>query len=196
MDEPTASLDFGNQVMVLREVRRLAERGIGVIMSTHAPDQALACADRVLLMQDGRLVAMGELLTPEHLEAVYGVAVAIGQIDGAERPVCVPRPGAGGAQVASMTCRLLEPAAEIVAEHGLAQHCSSHRADGVEVVGEGVVKGSDFIRGHEPPKKASVCCRIEGLASLGFMAQTKRLPAPPGMVVAAAVPEPRLAPLR
>jgi iron complex transport system ATP-binding protein len=94
MDEPTASLDFGNQVMVLREVRRLAQHGIGVIMSTHAPDQALACADRVLLMQDGRLVAEGEpeaVLTPERLEAVYGVEVAVGRIPGAERPVCVPR---------------------------------------------------------------------------------------------------------
>jgi iron complex transport system ATP-binding protein len=38
MDEPTASLDFGNQVRVLGEVRALARRGIAVIMSTHDPD--------------------------------------------------------------------------------------------------------------------------------------------------------------
>ena len=94
MDEPTASLDFGNQVMVLAQVQRLAARGIGVIMSTHAPDQAFACADRVLLMQDGRIVAEGApeaVLTAERLHAVYGVEVFVSRVPGLERPVCVPR---------------------------------------------------------------------------------------------------------
>ncbi|MGH6944329.1 MAG: ABC transporter ATP-binding protein [Geminicoccaceae bacterium] len=94
MDEPTASLDFGNQVMVLQQVERLAARGIGVIMSTHAPDQAFACADRVLLMQDGRIVAEGEpeaVLTSERLRAVYGVEVCVSRMAGLDRPVCVPR---------------------------------------------------------------------------------------------------------
>jgi iron complex transport system ATP-binding protein len=100
MDEPTASLDFGNQVMVLAQVQRLAERGIGVIMSTHAPDQAFACADRVLLMQDGRIIAEGApeaVLTAERLREVYGVEVWVSRVPGLERPVCVPRlerPGA------------------------------------------------------------------------------------------------------
>ena len=93
MDEPTASLDFGNQVMVLAQVQRLAARGIGVIMSTHAPDQAFACADRVLLMQDRRIVAeAGEaVLTAERLREVYGVEVWVSRVPGLERPVCVPR---------------------------------------------------------------------------------------------------------
>lgn len=94
MDEPTASLDFGNQVMVLSQIRSLGARGIGVIMSTHAPDHAFACADRVLLMQDGRIVAGGEpeaILTPERLRAVYGVEVCVSRIPGLERPVCAPK---------------------------------------------------------------------------------------------------------
>ena len=37
MDEPTASLDFGNQVRVLGEVERLAGRGIGVVFSSTIP---------------------------------------------------------------------------------------------------------------------------------------------------------------
>ena len=44
MDEPTASLDFGNQVVVLSEIRRLAERGAGIVLSTHDPDHAFAVA--------------------------------------------------------------------------------------------------------------------------------------------------------
>jgi len=94
MDEPTANLDFGNQVMVLEQVQGLAARGIGVIMSTHAPDQAFACADRVLLMQEGRIVAEGApetVLTSERLRAVYGVEVCISRVPGLDRPVCAPR---------------------------------------------------------------------------------------------------------
>jgi iron complex transport system ATP-binding protein len=112
MDEPTASLDFGNQVMVLAQVQRLAARGIGVIMSTHAPDQAIACADRVLLMQDGRIVAEGApeaVLTAERLRELYGVEVWVSRVPGLERPVCVPRlqpsapprPDAGGQRIGS-----------------------------------------------------------------------------------------------
>lgn len=41
MDEPTASLDFGNQLRILDTVRRLADRGIGVLLSTHQPQHAL-----------------------------------------------------------------------------------------------------------------------------------------------------------
>jgi iron complex transport system ATP-binding protein len=40
MDEPTASLDFGNQVRVLSRVRTVAGEGIAVIVSSHDPDQA------------------------------------------------------------------------------------------------------------------------------------------------------------
>ena len=72
----------------------LAARGIGVIMSTHAPDQAFACADRVLLMQEGRIVAEGApetVLTSERLRAVYGVEVCISRVPGLDRPVCAPR---------------------------------------------------------------------------------------------------------
>jgi iron complex transport system ATP-binding protein len=92
MDEPTAALDFGNQVVVLSEVRRLAERGAGIVLSTHDPDHAFAVAHRVALMQDGHLVATGppgDVLTPERLRQVYGVEVTIGQLPGGQT-VCAP----------------------------------------------------------------------------------------------------------
>ena len=92
MDEPTASLDFGNQVKVLSQVRQLAARGLGIILSTHAPDQAFATASRVLLLHDAGLIADGapaDVLTAEKLRMVYGVDVAIETIAGGHR-VCVP----------------------------------------------------------------------------------------------------------
>lgn len=96
MDEPTASLDFGNQVRVLEHVRDLARRGIGVMMATHDPDQAFLCAHRVALFHDGRLLGHGtpeEVVTRENLHAVYGVDVAIEAVESrtvGRRWVCLP----------------------------------------------------------------------------------------------------------
>ncbi|MDO8981107.1 MAG: ABC transporter ATP-binding protein [Afipia sp.] len=92
MDEPTASLDFGNQVTVLAEIRKLVARGTGVILSTHDPDQAFAVASRVALMQDGIIVAQGtpsEVLTATRLKAVYGVDVTVERLAGGQT-VCAP----------------------------------------------------------------------------------------------------------
>jgi len=92
MDEPTASLDFGNQALVLREVSRLAQRGLGIVLSTHDPDHAFAVATRVLLLHKSHVVADGsprEVLTHRQLEAVYNVPVTIETLPGG-RITCVP----------------------------------------------------------------------------------------------------------
>lgn len=91
MDEPTASLDFGNRVRLLKEIRRLADEGLAVMMSTHDPDHALQIADQVLLLHRGRTFACGspaDAVTAQTLREVYGVEVDI--VDaGAGRRVCV-----------------------------------------------------------------------------------------------------------
>ena len=91
LDEPTASLDFGNQVRVLREIRRLATEGYAVVFSTHDPGQAFLAATRVLLLAHGGARYQGapqEVITPENLQAVYGVQVRVAEVAGAR--VCVP----------------------------------------------------------------------------------------------------------
>lgn len=78
LDEPTASLDFGNQGRVMQEIRRLAGEGLGVLFTTHDPNQALRHADRVMMIRDGQAIASGRadaLLTPERLEQLYGVRI-------------------------------------------------------------------------------------------------------------------------
>ncbi len=78
LDEPTASLDFGNQGRVLREIRRLADAGLAVLFTTHDPNHALRHADGVLLVRDGRTLAQGPadaLLRSEVLQALYGTPV-------------------------------------------------------------------------------------------------------------------------
>jgi iron complex transport system ATP-binding protein len=78
LDEPTANLDFGNQGKVMREIRALAASGHGVLFTTHDPNHALRTADRAFLLRDGRCVAegkVGDVLTREQLEALYGAPV-------------------------------------------------------------------------------------------------------------------------
>ena len=77
-DEPTASLDFGNQGRVLREMRRLAADGLGVVFSTHDPNHALRHADTVLLMRDGAPLVSGpsaEVITRENLQELYRTVI-------------------------------------------------------------------------------------------------------------------------
>jgi len=74
LDEPTANLDFANQMLVLRHVRELSSDGFGVMMTTHFPDFAYLCASRVALMKRGRILAMAgpeETLTQALLEQAY-----------------------------------------------------------------------------------------------------------------------------
>lgn len=78
LDEPTASLDFGNQGKVMRQIRSLAADGLGVLFTTHDPNQALGHADRVALLRDGGVMAVGpvaEILSQERLAALYGAPV-------------------------------------------------------------------------------------------------------------------------
>jgi len=95
MDEPTANLDFGNQVRVLEHIRSLARSGIGVLLSTHDPDQAFLCASRVAMLHEGRLARLGapdEVITSESLKQIYGVDVVVTRVamDDGERRVCIP----------------------------------------------------------------------------------------------------------
>ena len=92
MDEPTASLDFGNQVLVLRQVKKLAAAGLGIILSTHNPDHVFICGTSVIAMEAGRTKASGppvDVLTPALLSAVYGVDVRVEILSDGTR-VCAP----------------------------------------------------------------------------------------------------------
>jgi iron complex transport system ATP-binding protein len=93
MDEPTASLDFGNQVRVLEQIRAVSRSGQAIVFATHDPDHAFLCADRVALMHQGRMIALGtpdETVTPAHLKTIYGVEVVIATLPETGRRICAP----------------------------------------------------------------------------------------------------------
>jgi iron complex transport system ATP-binding protein len=78
LDEPTASLDFGNQGRVIREIRTLATSGHGVLFTTHDPNHAMAAADRAYLLRHGAQVGEGpvaDVLTLDKLSTLYGARV-------------------------------------------------------------------------------------------------------------------------
>lgn len=95
LDEPTASLDFGNQTKVLQRILTLSKNGIGIIMTTHAPDHAFLCNGNVVLLKRGNTYLAGsapEVLTEENLTDAYGVKVHITQgiINGETVQLCTP----------------------------------------------------------------------------------------------------------
>ena len=80
MDEPTASLDYGNQMRVLSVIGGLKQDGYTVLLSTHNPQHALWFADRVLAMQNGRAIGFGtpkDTLTEPLFRTLYGTDVAL-----------------------------------------------------------------------------------------------------------------------
>ncbi len=93
MDEPTASLDFGNQSLILNEILRLKASGRSVLFCTHDPDHALQCADRALLLHRGNVLALGNpraVVTAANLKTLYGVDVELIDSPSHGQPFCRP----------------------------------------------------------------------------------------------------------
>jgi ABC-type polar amino acid transport system ATPase subunit len=59
MDEPTASLDTARRGELAATLRQLASQGRTVVISTHDSDFARSCADRVVVLETGRVVRAG-----------------------------------------------------------------------------------------------------------------------------------------
>lgn len=82
LDEPTAHLDVHYQFSFLEQVRTQAERGRTVLAVGHDLELAARYADRLLLIDDGRLCAEGPpraVLTRDRIASVFGMRVALNQ---------------------------------------------------------------------------------------------------------------------
>lgn len=94
MDEPCASLDYGNQVMVLEMIKKLSREGFLIIQATHDPNHALQYGDHVIILQEGSLAKQGkpsEIVTSELLESLYGVPIAVHFLQEQGQQICVPK---------------------------------------------------------------------------------------------------------
>ncbi len=92
LDEPTAFLDLRHRVEVLRVVRGLADEGRAALVVSHDLALAARFCDRLALLVEGRVLAVGapsEVLTPEQVERTFDVRVRVAAgPDGA--PLVVP----------------------------------------------------------------------------------------------------------
>ncbi|MCQ2752021.1 MAG: ABC transporter ATP-binding protein [Coriobacteriales bacterium] len=95
LDEPTAHLDFGNQLRLLELAKSLADEGFGILMTTHNPDQVLILDSDVIIMQKGVsscICGRGkELITQDSLQNLYGIDILLEESEGANRNVCVAK---------------------------------------------------------------------------------------------------------
>lgn len=94
MDEPTANLDYGNQIRVLSQIKSLSQEGYTVIQSTHNPEQSYMFSGRILAMLDGKLIAQGppkDVMTSSMIRMLYGIDTNVESLYGDAVRVCVPQ---------------------------------------------------------------------------------------------------------
>lgn len=103
-DEPTAALDIAHEMAIFELLRELGHAGRTVLLVTHNLNLAARYADRLVLMDRGRVAAEGapaDVLTREIVERVYGWPVEVvrhpgpGMDTGAPQVVPLSRGGFG-----------------------------------------------------------------------------------------------------
>ena len=98
MDEPTANLDYGNMVIVMKCIRELTQsKDLCIIFTTHMPDQAFLTNAKTAMMFRNEPLAFGpcnEVITKENLYKAYKTDIEILEIiDKDGHPVRVVTPG-------------------------------------------------------------------------------------------------------
>jgi iron complex transport system ATP-binding protein len=94
LDEATAFLDLRHQVATMKLAQVAARAGLCVVAVLHDLNLAAATCDRLVVLSRGRVFADGpprEVLTPEHVEAVWGVPVWRGENGATAAPIVLPR---------------------------------------------------------------------------------------------------------
>lgn len=95
LDEPTAGLDLARQYEAMAVARQLAQEGVGVVVVVHDLNLAAYVADRVVLLERGRVAAEGcpeDALTPERIRSAFGLEVSVTPHPRHGRPCFIPLP--------------------------------------------------------------------------------------------------------
>lgn len=80
MDEPTSNLDFGNQIRIQAQMKKLANEGLLIVQSSHNPQHAVLFGDKVIALHNGKVVDCGkskDVITPNLLYKLYGIEAKI-----------------------------------------------------------------------------------------------------------------------
>lgn len=82
LDEPTTHLDINYQIQIMEIVRRQAAAGLTVLMSLHDLNLASQYADRIAVLHQGRLLAVGSpagVLTEKNIKKAFHTDVTVGR---------------------------------------------------------------------------------------------------------------------
>lgn len=93
LDEPTANLDRRNQLLVLEQIKSLAEEGYAVVQTTHDPEHSYMYSDKILTMKDGAVLSYGspeEILNKETMKILYEVDMEVSSLFDDRARFCVP----------------------------------------------------------------------------------------------------------
>jgi iron complex transport system ATP-binding protein len=80
LDEPTAHLDINHQIEILELLVRLHDRGLTILFVSHDLNLASEYCERVALMNNGSVEAIGgpeEVITPDLIQRVYRAKVRV-----------------------------------------------------------------------------------------------------------------------
>ena len=95
LDEPTTYLDMAHQLQVVELVHRLnAGENRTIVLVLHDINEAARISHHIVAMKDGQVIAQGtpeEILKPELIEDLYGVACDVYPSPVHGHPYCVPR---------------------------------------------------------------------------------------------------------
>jgi len=84
-DEPSNALDIGAQLQLRETMRELAHSGLGILLVTHHVSEIIPEIERLVLLQEGRILADGPksaILTADNLSKLFNADVRLGQHDG------------------------------------------------------------------------------------------------------------------
>lgn len=90
-DEPTTSLDERHQLIVMDLLQRIAHQGTAVLAIIHDLALAMRFADRVIVMNEGRIVANDTpslALTPARIAEIFGISV--NRVETPDGPLLLP----------------------------------------------------------------------------------------------------------
>lgn len=92
LDEPTSFLDVGHQLKLMALCRELAAEGNAVVIVLHDLPLALGWADRIAVMDAGKLAVRGtpeEVLASGILEQIFGVRILALETEAGRQYACV-----------------------------------------------------------------------------------------------------------
>jgi iron complex transport system ATP-binding protein len=85
LDEPSTALDFAGRLGLLERLRSVARTTGTIVLVTHDPGEVLPEIERVILLQQGRVVAdeaKREILNSESLSELYGMNLTLKWLEG------------------------------------------------------------------------------------------------------------------